>query len=135
MDEIAQERAAAQGGGAADQKPVQTKTPVRANGVEGKADERGDYGSASGDMWAQIQTCWRPTTAVPVTLELTIDRQGQLALPPRILRPDDAAADETRRRAEAQAVQAVATCAPYASTAPIFGVKTFRFVFAPRVKR
>ncbi len=104
----------------------------KAVAVEGHADERGDTGHATGDMWGEIETCWRPVAPVPITLEVVINTSGGLALPPRILRPAGAPVDEKRLRAEASAVQAVADCAPFRSGAPVFGVKTYRFAFNPR---
>ncbi len=83
-------------------------------------------------MWAQIQPCWRPQAVVAVTLEVVIDGQGRLVVPPRIVRPADARLDETRLVAEARAVQAVAACAPFRSGLPLFGRATYRFAFAPR---
>ena len=102
---------------------------AKAQAIEGKADERGDKGHASGDMWGEIQTCWKPEARVPVTLEVVIDNAGRLALPPRILRPEGAQLDEVRLKAESRAIEAVARCAPFKSGAPLFGRKTYRFAF------
>ena len=115
----------------AQQQRSRAKGPqAKADAVEGDGDERGDKGRAAGDMWDQIETCWRPDAPVPVTLEVVIDSGGRLAVPPRILRPDGARLDELRLRAEARAVQAVANCAPFRSGAPLFGRKIYRFAFA-----
>jgi len=104
----------------------------QAKAVQGKADERGDNGHMSGDMWSQLQTCWKPDAAVPVTLEVVIDSSGGLALPPKIIRSSQAVLDERRLRAEAQAIQAVAQCAPFRSGAPLWGKRSYQFVFAPK---
>jgi hypothetical protein len=93
--------------------------------------QQGAQGQAEGELWGQIQICWKPTAAVPVVLEVVIDSSGRLAAPPAILRPAGAALDEKRLKAEASAVQAVAACAPFRSGAPLFGKRTYRFAFAP----
>ena len=127
-----QDKAAGSGeNGAADQSAQAKGKDSRAKAVEGHAEERGDQGHMTGDMWSQIETCWRPVAAVPITLEVVIDSYGRLAVPPRILRPQNAAIDERRLHAEAVAVQAVAGCAPFRSGAPVFGRKTYRFAFNP----
>ena len=118
--------------GAQQQRSTAKGPQAKADAVEGEGDERGDKGRATGDMWDQIETCWRPDAAVPVTLEVVIDSGGRLAVPPRILRPDGARLDEPRLRAEARAVQAVASCTPFRSGAPLFGRKIYRFAFAGR---
>ena len=118
--------------GADDQSAKAQGAQASGKAAEGVADDRGDKGHASGDMWGQIETCWRPEAAVAVTLEVVIDSGGRLALPPRILRPDGARLDERRLIAEARAIQAVAACAPFRSGAPVFGRKTYRFAFAAK---
>ncbi len=124
---------AGQGDGGSEARSDKAKGPqAKAKDVEGETDQPGDKGKATGDMWDQIETCWRPDSPVPVTLEVVVDTAGQLAIPPRILRPDGARLDELRLRAEAKAVQAVAACAPYRRGAPLAGRKTYRFAFVGR---
>ncbi len=121
-----------QGEGGSQAQSAQAMGAQHASAVQGSADERGDTGHMSGDMWSQLQTCWKPQAPVPVTLEVVIDSSGRLALPPRILRPDSATLDERRLRAEAQAIQAVAQCAPFHAGAPLWGRRTYQFAFAPK---
>jgi hypothetical protein len=92
---------------------------------------------SSGGLWGQIEPCWRrmpENSAVPVTLEVTLNDRGALAVPPRILRPMAAALTDQRLVAEARAVAAVAACAPL--QAPLSaGRRTFRVVFMPTSDR
>jgi hypothetical protein len=118
-------------GGQAGQSSKANGKDSHAKAVQGVADERGDEGHVNGDMWSQLQTCWRPEARVPITLEIVIDNAGRLALPPKILRPLGAPVDERRLHAEALAIQAVGDCAPFRSGAPVFGRKTYRFAFNP----
>ena len=68
---------------------------------------------------------------VPVALEITLNASGRLALPPKILRPTNAAADEARLFAEAKAISAVAACGPYTSPGLVVGGGVFRVEFKP----
>ncbi len=134
FDEIAKAHPAqTPAGEAGDSRQSQAAKGVQSQGkgVEGAATQRGDQGHAAGDVWGQIQTCWRPEAVVPVTLEVVIDNRGRLTQPPKILRPEKASLDESRLRAEASAVRAVASCAPFKG-GPLFGTRTYRFAFAPR---
>jgi len=88
---------------------------------------------SSGGLWGQIEPCWRrmpENSTVPVTLEITLNDRGALAVPPRIIRPMAAALTDHRLVAEARALAAVAACAPL--QAPLSGSqRTFRVVFLP----
>ncbi len=134
FDQIAQSHAPSRAGQGDNGQAARAAKPsgAQASGAASQAAEHGDKGHATGDMWAQIQPCWRPQTAVAVMLEVVIDGQGRLVVPPRILRPANARLDETRLVAEARAVQAVAACAPFRSGLPLFGRATYRFAFTPR---
>lgn len=111
--------------------PLAPAKPPGVRAVEGHDQERGDLGHVSGDMWSELQTCWKPEAQVPVTLEVVVDSGGRLAAPPRILRPEHAVLDERRLHAEAKAIEAVAKCAPFTSGAPLIGRTTYRFAFNP----
>lgn len=93
--------------------------------------------ASSGDLWGQIEPCWRKmpeNSTVPVTLDVTLNDRGALAVPPRIIRPMAAALTDQRLVAEARAVAAVAACAPLQT--PLSGEKrTFRIVFMPTASR
>jgi hypothetical protein len=110
----------------------QAKGEGPAKARQGKSNDQGEQGHARDDLWGQLQTCWRPNSPVAVTLEIVVDSSGGLAVPPKILRPLGARLDEVRYRAEADAVDAVARCAPFRSGIPIIGRKTYQFAFAPK---
>jgi hypothetical protein len=72
--------------------------------------------SSSGSLWGQVKPCWSrlpDRSTVPVTLEVILNDEGRLALPPRIIRPSNAAPDQQRLIAEARALTAIASCVPY----------------------
>jgi hypothetical protein len=72
--------------------------------------------SSSGRLWGQIEPCWRKLPArstVPVTLEIALNPQGLIAMPPKIIRPSGDAPTETRLISEARALEAVRACVPY----------------------
>ena len=83
-----------------------------------KAGKPGQVGAANagdGDLWAQIEPCWRkmPGSAkVSVTLEVAL-KNGRVSSPPKILRPNGQSADEARLAAEAKALLALSRCGPY----------------------
>jgi hypothetical protein len=82
--------------------------PQRAVGVGADADQ--------GPLWPQIESCWDKLpnlSTVPVTLEVSLNDKGQIAVPPKIVRPTTAAADQMRLLAEARALAAVSACVPY----------------------
>ncbi len=69
-----------------------------------------------GLLWPQVAPCWDKLpnlSTVPVTLEVSLNDKGQIALPPKIVRPTAAAADQMRLIAEARALAAVSACVPY----------------------
>jgi hypothetical protein len=132
LDEIAKAHGGGGEGGDAAQQQSAGAAQKKGRSVEGAASERGDKGHAQGDVWGELQTCWKPEAGVPVTLEVVIDSHGGLALPPKVLRPQGAVLSVERLRAEVRAIQAVAGCAPFRSGVPMSGVRTYRFEFAAR---
>jgi hypothetical protein len=89
---------------------------------------------SSGDLWAQIEPCWRRLPArstVPVTVELRLDDKGALALAPRVVRPMAAALNDPRLIAEARAVAAVTACVPTQSAPRTGRTRAFRVLFLP----
>ena len=88
--------------------------------------------ASAGELWGQVEPCWRRIggrSTVPVTLEVTLDAQGGLAGPPRILRPDGDRPTEQRLLAEARALEAIHACLPY-RTARLSGLgRRFRVGF------
>lgn len=95
----------------------------------------GADGSA-GDLWGQIAPCWAhmpQVSTVPVTLEIAINDKGLVATPPKIIRPDTAAADPGRLVSEARALGAVTACVPY-ETPVRGGLRVFRVNFVPPSK-
>lgn len=77
-----------------------------------------DAGSdaSAGDLMGQVRPCWSrlpDRSLVPVTLAVTLDAQGRLATPPRIIRPSTTPPDQRRLIAEARALTAIAACLPY----------------------
>jgi len=91
-------------------------TSSAAKGAPGRAAGAAKSGSTGG-LWGAVEPCWRavaPGSRVAVTLEVRLDASSRLAAPPTILRPDGARLDETRLRAEALALNALAQCLPQA---------------------
>jgi len=85
-----------------------------AKGRPGPATGAAKAGSTGG-LWGAVEPCWRavaPGSRVAVTLEVRLDAGSRLAAPPTIVRPDGATLDETRLRAEALALNALAQCLP-----------------------
>jgi hypothetical protein len=69
-----------------------------------------------GPLWSQVEPCWDKLpnlSAVPVTLEVSLNDKGQIAVPPKIIRPTTEAAGQMRLIAEARALAAVSACVPY----------------------
>jgi hypothetical protein len=68
------------------------------------------------DLWRQVARCWRPTASEPVEVRVSVslDSRGQLTRPPQLI--DGRAISKSRDRltSEADAIQAVIACAPYA---------------------
>jgi len=107
----------------------QTKGPPQTSTGAG-----GSGASAGGGLWGQIKPCWDKLGAatVPVSLEIILDRNGKIATPPRIIRPDGAAPDEKRLISEARALAAVAACVPYHAPASGKAQSGFRVDFVAR---
>lgn len=81
--------------------------------------EAGAEGGSVAALWRHVEVCWKrlpQTSAVPVTLEVSLTADGRLAKPPRILRPDVRAPSEERLVSEARALEAISACLPYADT-------------------
>lgn len=84
-------------------------------------------------LWGQVEPCWRRIpgrSKVLVTLEVTLNREGKLDRPPRIVRPSSGRPDEARLVAEAQAMAAIQACLPYRASGPFARQRTFRLTFA-----
>ena len=83
----------------------------------------GQDGTTAGDgdaLWSAIAPCWRKMAsadALPVQLSVTFAADGNLALPPDIVRDPDHPSDMTGMRSETQAIQALAACGAYAMAA------------------
>lgn len=76
----------------------------------------GDAASTGSGLWGQIAPCWGrlpQVSAVPVTLEVTLNAKGLIAAPPKIVRPDATAPSEARLISEARALAALSACVPY----------------------
>jgi hypothetical protein len=89
---------------------------------------------SAGELWGQIAPCWAhmpQVSTVPVTLEMTINDEGQIAVPPKIIRPDATAANEGRLVSEARALGAVSACVPYNTPVAGGGLRVFRVDFVP----
>lgn len=101
---------------------------LKASGREGAAQP-----GAGGGLWGLVSPCWDRiggTSRVRVTLEVALDGRGRISKPPRIIRAGSDAADEPRLRAEAQALAALAACAPQADWR--LANRVYRLEFNPR---
>lgn len=88
---------------------------------------------AAGGLWGQIEPCWRDiagATRGAIVLEVSLDQQGRLSAPPRILRRPEADSDQQRLRAEAMALAALSACLPRNDLR--FAGKVHRLEFRPR---
>jgi hypothetical protein len=88
---------------------------------------------STGALWGKVEPCWRnlaARAAVPVTLEIAVDRTGGVSTPPKVIRGPDATIDERRLRSEALAVTALAGCMPRGDLR--FSGRVFRLDFAPQ---
>lgn len=88
--------------------------------------------ASAGELWGQVEPCWRRLagrSAVPVTLEVTLDGKGGLATPPRIVRPDGGRPSEQRLLAEARALEAIRACLPYKAPGVIGAGRAYRLAF------
>jgi len=74
-------------------------------------------GSAgAGELWGFLEPCWKKLpgrSLVPVTLEVTLNVQGTISTPPKIIRPPSAPVTEARLVSEARALAALSACLPY----------------------
>ena len=89
--------------------------------------------ASSGALWGQVEPCWRRmpgSSAVPVSLEVTLNGGGLVATPPVILRPKGSLLDEKRLIAEARAIAAISACVPYHGALGAGAQKAFRLDFA-----
>lgn len=72
--------------------------------------------AGAGDLWGFLEPCWKKLpgrSLVPVTLEVTLNAQGTISVPPRIVRPDGAPITDARLISEARALAALGACLPY----------------------
>jgi hypothetical protein len=98
-------------GGSAASSPADASAP--AGGSAGSAG-----GAAAGSLWGAVEPCWRGVGAPPgviVSLQIDLDLAGHLKSPPRILRRPDLPVRREQLVAEADALQALATCLPRAN--------------------
>lgn len=104
-----------------------TAAGARATGEQAAAQPGG-----GGGLWGLVAPCWRRVsggTKVWVILEVTLDARGRVGKPPRIVRAASSAVDEARLRAEAQALAALAACAPQSDLR--LANRTYRLEFMP----
>lgn len=102
-----------------------------ARGASARPGERSADASAGG-LWGQVEPCWRrlsPQSTTPVTLEITLDKTGRLAVPPRIVRPGTGKPDEQRLLAEARALAAIQACLPYRAEDSLGFRRVYRLAF------
>jgi hypothetical protein len=67
-----------------------------------------------------------------VSLEIEVNERGQIAVPPKIIRPDLGAPDERRLVAEARALAAVTACVPYHGDVLASAQRSFRVDFTAK---
>jgi hypothetical protein len=109
-----------------EQFPSEAERGAQSDGLAGASEGRG------GDLWGVVEPCWdamRHKSAESVVLELSVNAAGYVSTPPHILRPSDAAPDERRLRAEAEALSALSSCMRQGD--PRFGGRSFRLRFVP----
>jgi hypothetical protein len=88
--------------------------------------------ASAGKLWLQIRPCWSQlpnVSSVPVTLEISLNDQGRIAVPPKIMRESTGAPDQARLIAEARALTAVTACVPYHPAALSGSTRLFRVEF------
>ena len=111
------------------------KTPEkRARGDTARQPGETNGGASSGSLWGQVEPCWRHmpgASNVPVTLDVTLNGRGMVALPPTIIRPSTSAPDEARLIAEARALASITACSPYHPGGLPGATQTIRLNFAP----
>jgi hypothetical protein len=86
----------------------------------------------TGDLWGRIEPCWRKQSryaTVPVTLEISLDAQGRLTAPPKILRGERAKLDEQQLASEERALSSLNACMPQRDLR--FAQATYRLDFRP----
>lgn len=125
------------------ERTTETRLPVASSAGRDPSDSRaaGERGrspgadaarpGSTGGLWGAVQPCWRRLehpTAVPVTLEVSLDVSGRLSDAPRIIRAAGPV-DEKRLRAEASALSALAACLPRGDLR--FAGRTHRLEFLP----
>lgn len=114
--------------------PTETRQRPAGGGSAPQSQAAGPTASAdsTGDLWGRIQPCWRKESryaTVPVTLEISLDAQGRLATPPKILRGDRAKLDEQRLSSEERALSSLNACLPRQDLR--FAQATYRLEFRP----
>lgn len=113
---------------------VETAAARRGGGEARDSDAQGPTASAAatGDLWGRIEPCWRKDVrraAVPVTLEISIDSQGRLSAPPKILRGARTALDEQQLASEERALSSLNACLPRQGIR--LGKAVYRLEFRP----
>lgn len=90
--------------------------------VSGKAASSAGDAAGAGSLWAQIEACWRKLpgpASVPVSLQVTLNPNGVLDVPPRIVRSPTSAVSRQALAAEAKALAAVASCGPFKESSTV----------------
>jgi hypothetical protein len=88
--------------------------------------------ASAGNLWLQIKPCWSQlpnVSNVQVTLEISLNDRGRIAVPPKIMRESTGAPDQARLIAEARALTAVTACVPYHPAALSGSTRLFRVEF------
>ncbi|PXA77562.1 hypothetical protein DMC25_23070 [Caulobacter sp. D4A] len=81
-------------------------------------------GAGAGGLFGFVEPCWKKLpgrSGVAVRLEVILDAGGQIASPPKILRPDNARPSDARLIAEARAIAALTNCLPYTGAGRLSG--------------
>jgi hypothetical protein len=119
------------GQGASTNSPTAKAADKSAKGA--KSLQLGQAGAiSSGALWGQVEPCWRRmpgNSAVPVSLEVTLNGGGTIAMPPVILRPKGSLLEERRLIAEARAIASISACVPYRTVGAPGSKQTFRLDF------
>lgn len=103
------------GGQGADDQAPDVKPRDKA-GRRASAQNANQASPGSSALWGFLEPCWRKLpgrSAVPVTLEVSLNSQGTISIPPKIVRPANASLNEARLVAEARALAALSACLPY----------------------
>lgn len=110
----------------------ESRTGREARSAAAAAKGEATLDASSGELWGQIAPCWRRLggrSTIAVTLEVKLDRQGGLAAPPKIVRPESTRPGEQRLLAEALALEAIRACLPYRSGALAPSGTVYRLAF------